>query len=198
MRALSALACTLAAVPFLVVAACSSADPHGLIPHAYQPPGAATSAPSSPANNAPPPSEPGDQPGSKPTPPSPTPPATTPPSPTTTPTTTPTAYDAGSPPPAQDAGGGTPPHDAGGPGTTGPLGSCTNPACGTDPGQGYCGCTATDSNGNQVQLGCQPGGYCGCFVNQNLVNDTVQPENGLCADTSASQQQFFIQTCTCN
>jgi hypothetical protein len=76
---------------------------------------------------------------------------------------------------------------------TGALGSCTNPACATDGNE--CGCQATDSSGNTVQLGCQAGGQCVCVVNGNV--DT-QPfdENGACGTSQASQQQF-LQYCTC-
>jgi hypothetical protein len=190
MRARSAVLLALAAAPFAIVVACSSPDPGGHIPRAYQPPLGATPGASTP--NAPP-----SEPGTVPTHPPPSPNPGPSPTPTTTPTTTP-SQDAGAPPPAHDAGAPPPAHDAGGNPNAGPPGSCSNPLCGTDPGQGYCGCTATDANGNQVQLGCQPGGQCGCFVNQNLVDNTVQDENGLCGAGATAQQQFFAQTCTCN
>jgi hypothetical protein len=197
MRAFPALVCALAAVPFVVVAACSAPDPGGPLPRAYTVGGATGGPAQSPTSNTPAP-EPGDDPGDMPTLPAPTGTTTA----TTTPTTTPTAYDAGTTP-GYDAG--TPHYDAGSPAqpdsganVTGAPGSCTNPLCATDPSSDYCGCTATDSNGNQVQLGCQPGGECGCFVNQNLVDSTVESENGLCGETPADQQQFFIQTCACN
>jgi hypothetical protein len=75
----------------------------------------------------------------------------------------------------------------------GPLGSCGNPACGTDLNE--CGCQATDSAGNQVQLGCQAGGQCVCVVNGNV--DT-QPfdENGACADPASTAAQF-LTNCSC-
>jgi hypothetical protein len=77
---------------------------------------------------------------------------------------------------------------------SGPPGSCTNPLCGTDGAE--CGCTATDSEGNTVQLGCQAGGECGCFVNQQL-DDNPFDENGACSVPSSAQQQF-LQNCACN
>ncbi|HEY1693344.1 MAG TPA: hypothetical protein VGG39_14350 [Polyangiaceae bacterium] len=77
---------------------------------------------------------------------------------------------------------------------SGPAGSCTNPLCATDGNE--CGCTATDSEGNTVQLGCQAGGECGCFVNQQL-DDNPFDEDGACTDPSSTQQQF-LQNCTCN
>ena len=85
-------------------------------------------------------------------------------------------------------------YDAGVPPATGPLGSCGNPAGATDLSE--CGCTATDSAGNTVQLGCQAGGQCGCFVNQQL-HDNPFDENGACATEPATAQQF-LQYCTCN
>ena len=80
---------------------------------------------------------------------------------------------------------------------TGPLGSCTNPACGTDGNE--CGCQATDSNGNNVQLGCQAGGQCACFVNGNQ-NTNAFDENGACNSQAAAEQQLFLQYClsSCN
>jgi hypothetical protein len=76
---------------------------------------------------------------------------------------------------------------------TGALGSCTNPACATDGNE--CGCQATDSNGDTVQLGCQAGGECVCVLNGNV--DT-QPfsENGACGTSQETAQQF-LQFCTC-
>ncbi|HEY8040117.1 MAG TPA: hypothetical protein VIF15_10005 [Polyangiaceae bacterium] len=99
--------------------------------------------------------------------------------------------DSGGTVPVLDSGTGT--KDASPPPAKGPLGSCTNPMCGTDTTQ--CGCTATDSQGNTVQLGCQAGGDCACFVNQQQV-DNAFPENGACADTPSTQQQF-LTSCTC-
>jgi hypothetical protein len=77
---------------------------------------------------------------------------------------------------------------------SGPPGSCTNPLCGTDGNE--CGCTATDSNGNTIQLGCQAGGQCGCFENQQLTDQPFD-ENGTCNDATLAAQQF-LQNCTCN
>jgi len=87
-----------------------------------------------------------------------------------------------------DAGTGTP----AAPGT-GALGSCGNPACATDGNQ--CGCQATDSTGNIVQMGCQAGGECICLENQQT---TGQPfdENGACSSQSSTTSQF-IANCTC-
>lgn len=130
--------------------------------------------------------------------------STPPPSGTGSPAPTPdagviTTVDAGSPgTPVQDSGSGYFIDTGTGPGTgtapSGPLGSCTNPLCGTDGAE--CGCTATDSLGNTVQLGCQAGGQCGCFVNQQLDDDPFD-ENGACNDPVSTQQQF-LQYCSCN
>jgi hypothetical protein len=79
------------------------------------------------------------------------------------------------------------------PPTQGPLGSCGNPACGTDLDE--CGCQATDSNGNTVQMGCQAGGQCICLVNQNPVGNAFD-ENGACGAQSSTVQQFLAD-CTC-
>jgi len=79
-----------------------------------------------------------------------------------------------------------------GSGVSGPLGSCTNPACGSDGNE--CGCQATDSNGNTVQLGCQAGGQCACFVNGNQVTDAFD-ENGVCSETPLAEAQMFLQYC---
>jgi hypothetical protein len=84
--------------------------------------------------------------------------------------------------------GSTPPPSQGG-----ALGTCGNPACATDGNE--CGCQATDSNGDTVQMGCQAGGECVCVVNQQT---TGQPfdENGACSDQQSTAQQF-IQYCQC-
>lgn len=81
--------------------------------------------------------------------------------------------------------------------TTGPLGSCSNPACGTDGNE--CGCQATDSQGNTVQLGCQAGGLCACFVNGNQATNAFD-ENGVCNVDQQAIAQQFLQNClsTCN
>jgi hypothetical protein len=90
--------------------------------------------------------------------------------------------------------------DAGAPGTgtgttpSGPPGSCGNPLCATDGNE--CGCTATDSNGDTIQLGCQAGGQCGCFIDQQL-DDNPFDENGACNDAQSAAQQF-LQYCSCN
>jgi hypothetical protein len=77
--------------------------------------------------------------------------------------------------------------------TQGALGTCGNPACATDGNE--CGCQATDSNGDTVQMGCQAGGECICVVNQQT---TGQPfsENGACSDQSSTASQF-ITNCQC-
>jgi hypothetical protein len=110
------------------------------------------------------------------------------------------AWDAGS---GQDAGtsgpveAGVPTGVDAAPPTTppaqGPLGSCGNPVCGTDLDE--CGCQATDSNGNTVQMGCQAGGQCICLVNQNPVGNAFD-ENGACGAQSSTVQQFLAD-CTC-
>ena len=84
--------------------------------------------------------------------------------------------------------GSTPP-----PAQGGPLGSCGNPACATDGNE--CGCQATDSNGNTIQMGCQAGGGCICVVDQQT---TGQPfdEDGACSDQQATAAQFF-EYCPC-
>ena len=76
---------------------------------------------------------------------------------------------------------------------TGAVGSCTNPACATDGNE--CGCQATDSNGNTVQIGCQAGGQCVCVQNGN-VDTNPFAENGACSTSQATAQQF-LQYCTC-
>ena len=75
----------------------------------------------------------------------------------------------------------------------GPLGSCGNPACGTDGTE--CGCQATDSQGNTVQLGCQAGGQCICLVNQQQ-SDNPFNENGACTDQASTASQF-LANCQC-
>lgn len=90
------------------------------------------------------------------------------------------------------ADGQVPTTDSGSTGTSGPLGSCTNPACGSDGNE--CGCQATDSNGNTVQLGCEAGGLCACFVNGNQVTDAFD-ENGVCSETPQDEAQMFLQYC---
>lgn len=114
-----------------------------------------------------------------------------------------TTPDAGAPPPVTVEAGTTDSGsgyfiDTGSPVTnpapSGPPGSCTNPLCATDGNE--CGCTATDSNGNTIQLGCQAGGECGCFENQQL-SDQPFAENGTCNDPTLAAQQF-LQYCTCN
>jgi hypothetical protein len=103
-------------------------------------------------------------------------------------------FEAG-PPVYPDAGFGTLPADSGpAPSPTqGPLGSCGNPACATDGNE--CGCQATDSNGDTVQMGCQAGGECICLVNQQT---STQPfdENGACSDQASTAQQF-LANCQC-
>lgn len=87
--------------------------------------------------------------------------------------------------------------DSGVPTGSGPLGSCTNPACGTDGNE--CGCQATDAQGNTVQLGCQAGGQCACFVNGNQATNAFD-ENGACSSQQTAEQQLFLQYCvaSCN
>jgi hypothetical protein len=99
----------------------------------------------------------------------------------------PVTPDAGGGGPVVDAGAGTPPP------AQGPPGSCSNPLCGTDGNE--CGCQATDSQGNTVQMGCQAGGECICLVNQQ---QTDQPfdENGACTDQASTASQF-IANCQC-
>ena len=105
----------------------------------------------------------------------------------------PVTFEAGAPV-YPDAGGGGSGFDAGTPSPTqGPLGSCGNPACATDGNE--CGCQATDSNGDTVQMGCQAGGECICLVNQQT---STQPfdEDGACSDPSSTASQF-IANCDC-
>jgi hypothetical protein len=99
----------------------------------------------------------------------------------------PSGHDAGT---SVDAG---PPKGGSSGGTQGPLGSCTNPICGTDLNE--CGCQATDSAGNTVQLGCQAGGDCVCLVNQQTDGQPF-PENGACNDPPSTVAQF-LTNCTC-
>jgi len=112
-----------------------------------------------------------------------------------------TAWDAGG---ASDASSGSTPVEAGvptgvdaappvTPPSKGPLGSCTNPVCGTDLNE--CGCQATDSSGNTVQMGCQAGGQCICLVNQNPVGNAFD-ENGACGAQASTVEQFLTD-CTC-
>ena len=84
-----------------------------------------------------------------------------------------------------DAGTNTPP--------SGALGSCGNPLCGTTLSQ--CGCRATDSANNTIELGCQAGGQCGCFSNGQLVG-AASDENGTCGTTSAVKARF-LSDCAC-
>jgi hypothetical protein len=98
------------------------------------------------------------------------------------------------PPVHPDAGGGTF-VDSGTapPPTQGALGTCGNPACGTDGNE--CGCQATDSNGDTVQMGCQAGGQCICLVNQQQSTNPFD-ENGACTDQASTASQF-ISNCQC-
>ncbi|HEY3817249.1 MAG TPA: hypothetical protein VGL81_08770 [Polyangiaceae bacterium] len=113
------------------------------------------------------------------------------------------AVDAGAPPPVTFEAG-TPVYPDAGQGggyeagpvpppTTGALGTCGNPACATDGNE--CGCQATDSNGDTVQMGCQAGGECVCLVDQQV---STQPfdENGACSDQASTASQF-ISNCQC-
>ena len=166
-----------AALPFLL-AACSAEDPGG--PARAYPGGTATTATSTSTN---------ENTGNTGGPPKQAPPSTRPPPQAedagakTTPTTTP--IDASAPPShAPDAA--TPP-------STTP-GSCGNPLCGSTGNE--CGCTATDGTGAQVQLGCQVGGQCGCFTDQQLQSNTTTDENGACADTT--QLKLLFQGCACS
>lgn len=84
-----------------------------------------------------------------------------------------------------DAGTNTPP--------SGALGSCGNPLCGTTLSQ--CGCRATDSAHNTIELGCQAGGQCGCFSNGQLVG-AASDENGTCGASSAVRARF-LSDCAC-
>ena len=86
-----------------------------------------------------------------------------------------------------DTGAGTPPP------AKGPLGSCSNPVCGTDTAE--CGCQATDSAGNTVQMGCQAGGQCICLVNQQQTDNPFD-ENGACTDQPSTVEQF-LTNCAC-
>ena len=104
-----------------------------------------------------------------------------------------TDYDSGTPSPGKDAGSAGAGKDAGtGSGT---LGSCGNPICGTDLNQ--CGCRATDSANNTIEIGCQAGGQCGCFQNGNFVQGTANAENGAC-QSNADVKQRFLSDCLCN
>ncbi|HEX3344021.1 MAG TPA: hypothetical protein VHS09_05580 [Polyangiaceae bacterium] len=85
-----------------------------------------------------------------------------------------------------DAGPTTPP-------TTGPLGSCGNPACATDGNE--CGCQATDSNGDTVQMGCQAGGECICLVDQQTSTPPFD-EDGACSAQASTAAQF-LASCQC-
>jgi hypothetical protein len=77
---------------------------------------------------------------------------------------------------------------------TGPLGSCTNPACGTLGGK--CGCQATDSTGTMVFLGCQ-GANCACFEN-NQEQGNAFASGGACGQGDTTElAQLFVQYCTC-
>jgi hypothetical protein len=100
----------------------------------------------------------------------------------------PQGYDAGGPGFFIDSGG-----TGATPTPSGPLGSCGNPLCGTDLTE--CGCQATDSAGNTVQLGCQAGGQCICLINNNA-NDAPFDENGAC-NAQASTVAAFLANCTC-
>lgn len=73
-------------------------------------------------------------------------------------------------------------------------GTCASPLCATNGNE--CGCTATDSQGNTVQMGCQAGGECVCLENQQVTTPPFD-EDGACTDPSSSVQQF-LQSCTCN
>ena len=116
---------------------------------------------------------------------------------------TPVTTDAGTTP-APEAGGGsgstidsgtggTGTPEAAPPPTQGPLGTCGNPLCGTDTNE--CGCQATDSAGNTVQMGCQAGGECICLINQQQTDNPFD-ENGACSDQASTAAQF-ISNCTC-
>ena len=104
----------------------------------------------------------------------------------------PMTFEAG-PPVYPDAGGGYFDSGATPPPTQGALGTCGNPACGTDGNE--CGCQATDSNGDTVQMGCQAGGQCICLVNQQQSTNPFD-ENGACTDQASTASQF-ISNCQC-
>lgn len=105
----------------------------------------------------------------------------------------PVTWEAG-PPVYPDSGGGGSVIDSGGtPPTQGALGTCGNPACATDGNE--CGCQATDSNGDTVQMGCQAGGECICVVNQQTTDQPFD-ENGACSDQASTASQF-ITNCPC-
>jgi hypothetical protein len=90
-----------------------------------------------------------------------------------------------------NTGGGRP--DAGGGTTNAKPGSCQNPICGTDGVE--CGCHATDSAGNTVEIGCQ-GGQCVCVINGQVDGQTIDDPNS--CDSSANVKQDFLINCTCN
>jgi hypothetical protein len=69
------------------------------------------------------------------------------------------------------------------------------PLCTTDTNE--CGCTATDSQGKIVSLGCLPGGGCGCFDYQKTLQGGVFLDSVACASTQTAAEAF-IQYCTCN
>jgi hypothetical protein len=79
------------------------------------------------------------------------------------------------------------------PPTSGPLGTCSNPACGTLTNE--CGCQATDSSGDTVQMGCQAGGECVCLVDQQVTGSPFA-ENGACGDSTSTAAQF-LANCPC-
>ena len=109
-----------------------------------------------------------------------------------------TDYDSGAPATRNDGGGGGTGTGGGkdaGSGNSGTLGSCGNPICGTDLNQ--CGCRATDSANNTIEIGCQAGGQCGCFQNGNFVNGTASAENDAC-QSNADVKDRFLSDCTCN
>jgi hypothetical protein len=180
------------ALPFIFLVACSAQDPGGGLPaRAFGGPQATSTGTS--------PNDPNDGPPSM------APPSTKPP------TTPEHGSDAGSipivpitdasAPPHPDAGSNpidaSTPHDAGkdtGTPTVGALGSCTNPDCSVQGAD--CFCVAHDSNGNEVQLGCESGGSCGCFDNGQLDNNSVTNENGACGDPTALRA-VFASSCNC-
>ena len=102
-------------------------------------------------------------------------------------------YDAAAPRPSSDAGTQS---DTGTPAPNAPLGSCGNPRCGTFGQGGDCGCTARDSNGNQVQLGCNGAqGVCACFTNGQQSTQVVDAPNA--CDTNAATMAEFMSECGC-
>lgn len=120
-------------------------------------------------------------------------PSTPPPSGTGVPDAPPGDAGGGGTSPGVDAGGGSTGSADAGPTNNATPGTCQNPLCITDGVA--CGCHATDSQGNKVEIGCQ-GGQCVCIVNGQVDGQPIDDPNS--CDSQSTVKADFLANCTCN